>query len=66
MSKRTILVLRQLYRISEWRDNSVYKTEYVCDVWVSPDEPNPVNYQFATVPDPNIVTIGTLLTAEPE
>lgn len=64
MSKKQTMVLRELYRISERRDNSVYKTEYVCDVWVDPNQPNPDDYQFVTKNDANVVTIGTLITAD--
>jgi len=34
----TIEVLRELYRVTEWKDDSVYKTEYIKDVWVPLDE----------------------------
>ena len=58
------MVLRELYHVKERRDGAVYKTEYVCDVWVDPNEPTTADYQFVTKSNPDIVTIGTLLTAD--
>lgn len=59
---RYMLVLRELYQITERRDNSVYKTKYICDIWIDPDQPQPQGFQFVNVSDPDVETIGTLIT----
>lgn len=59
---RTILVLKELYMVTEWRDDSVYQTKYICDVWVGIDQAAPPDFQFVNKSDPDIMTIGTLLT----
>jgi hypothetical protein len=41
-------VLRAVWRITEWRDNTVYRTEYVEDKWVPMNSPEG---RMATVGD---------------
>lgn len=56
-----ILVLRELYQITERRDDSVYSVKYICDVWVPADTPEPEDFQFAVKgTDFEGDTIGTL------
>jgi hypothetical protein len=55
-------ILRQLWRITEMRDGSVYKTEYVEDVWIDwngelPYPVAPKGYVYGTIRNPKVMPI---------
>ena len=64
---RKTQVLRELYQITEWKDDSVYRTKYVETQWVNYDDRNnpPKGYLYAVVSDPDIQSIRTI-TVEDE
>lgn len=41
-----VQVLRELWEIIEYKDNSIYRTRYVEDVWVDPNEEPPAGFQY--------------------
>lgn len=38
-----VIVLREIWRITERRNGAVYKTKYIEDVWIPIEEPRPLN-----------------------
>lgn len=52
-------VLREIYRIVEWRDGAIFKTEYVEDKWVPMDEvpPQGSGLLYVVKNDPDLTTI---------
>jgi hypothetical protein len=54
MSVVEIEVLRDLFRVTEWRDGAVFRTELIDRVWVSPDQAAPVGCVYGSLPVPQI------------
>lgn len=54
-----IEVLREVYRIVEWRNGAIFKTEYVEDRWVPMDEVpgKESGLLYVVKSDPDLTTI---------
>jgi len=48
MPEYGVEVLRALYRITEWKDGCVYKTKFIRNVWINPDERVPAGHILAS------------------